>query len=109
MKQSMLLLIQSAWVSLDTKNLDFVFYCHIEVFTGKNPMVRTSRILLFNEDYDITICLHIFLILGAQKFFLTIEGYAFPTPHPPPHPPRNITFWPKNYFLIEIKLISCLI
>ena len=39
-------MIQSAWISLDIENLDFTFYCDIEVFTGKNLMVRISQFSL---------------------------------------------------------------
>ena len=36
-------MIQSTWISFDIENLDFTFYCDIEVFNGKNRMVRTSH------------------------------------------------------------------
>ena len=72
-------MIQCAWISLVIENLDFTFYCDIEVFTGKNLMVRTSK---FFSQMKIGISQYVCIFFGNFKSstFLTLEGYASPPP-----------------------------
>ena len=72
-------MIQCAWISLVIENLDFTFYCDIEVFTGKNLMVRISQ---FFSQMKIGISQYVCKFFGnfrSSKFF-TWEGYASPPP-----------------------------
>ena len=72
-------MIQCAWISLVIENLDFTFYCDIEVFTGKNLMVRISQ---FFSQMKIGILQYVCIFFGnfrSSKFF-TWEGYASPPP-----------------------------
>ena len=84
-------MVQSTLISFDIENLDFTFYCDIEVFTGKNLMVRTSQ---FFSQMKIGISQYVCIFFGnfRSSKFLTWEGYASP-------PPRNFNiFAPKITF-----------